>query len=154
MKHPKCRTCGERHRLGPCPRKVIEHEAKPLIVGLVGPALADEIARSVGQTRRGETPCVKATLATNKAAMSVGDAVVAEHVKTVKLRRHDLGPLDERHPPPLGTDEDGSMAKITVRLPVSLIARVDSLAAAAARGGSRSRAIRHLILIGLKGEQP
>ncbi len=125
MKHPKCRTCGERHRLGPCPGQVIDHDPGP--VSVIG-SRRDKLAAALGAPGR---------LTPKPPPLTV------EHVKAKVAV-----------PPPLGTDEDGSMAKITVRLPVSLIARVDSLALAAARGGSRSRAIRHLILIGLNGEQP
>ncbi len=77
------------------------------------------------------TGALKGRTATHTAPLTV------EHVKAAKKAMQ-------------ANDDDGGMAKITVRLPVSLIARVDGLALAAARGGSRSRAIRHLIQVGLE----
>ncbi len=65
--------------------------------------------------------------------------LTVEHVKTAKKAMQ-------------ANDDEAGMAKITVRLPLTMICQIDI--ASHKWGGSRSRAIRHLILIGLNGEQP
>ncbi len=148
MKAVKCRTCGERHALGPCPGQVIEHAptSKPTRARAIEPALADDIARSVGQTRRRETPFVKAILKTNAAPLTV------EHVKAAKkaVAGHDLDALDI-DPAPMRVSALGTVY-VAFRAPTGLLAQVDDIAKRS--GDSRSRVLRRLVRIGLKGEQP
>ncbi len=125
MKHPKCRTCGERHRLGPCPGLVIDHDAMPPGGGRSTP---------------------KHPLATHTAPLTV------EHVKTAKkaVAGHDLDALDI-DPAPMRVSALGTVY-VAFRAPTGLLAQVDDIAKRS--GDSRSRVLRRLVRIGLNGEQP
>ncbi len=136
MKAVKCRTCGERHALGSCPGQVIDHDPAPK------PA-RDHLATNT-------TPLAVELLRRKRAKLTTNTApLTVEHVKATAVEIA-LGPIDP-DPAPMRVSALGTVY-VAFRAPTGLLAQVDDIAKRS--GDSRSRVLRRLVRIGLKGEQP
>lgn len=100
MDHPKCRTCGNRHRLGPCPEFV---SAKPHI-DEARKAVAEkrEVRRKIDDANSGrDKPVPSPDLASQPGGVEKGSKsdrlAVAEEAETLKRYRAKAAARQKRY---------------------------------------------------------